>query len=356
MKTVKYIVLFFLLISFSIVFSQNNSFNNNLDDDIRGKNEFRIMFYNLENFYDNWKDSLRNYNDFTSFGAMHWGIKKFNTKLNNIYKVIIAVGGWEPPELIGVCEIENRFVLNSLVLGTPLRKYNYKVIHEDSPDLRGIDVALIYRQDKFTEIYHYPIRIIFPFDTASKTRDILYVRGLTNNKDTLHVFVNHFPSKFGGALISQPKRNYVASVLRNAIDTLIKNNMNPIIIIMGDFNDEAEDESLTKYLKVKCDTIYNKDADIINLMCGLKKIEGIGTNKFHDQWSLIDQFMVSSSLMKENNKWQVKNKRAYIFKPDFLLMPDEAYFGVKPFRTFYGPKYLGGFSDHLPVYFDLISN
>ena len=356
MKSIRILIVIVLIICSAKFYSQTNKNNTAFNDELRGKNELRIMFYNLENFYDTWNDSSRTYNEFTSFGYRHWGMQKFYTKLNYIYKVIIAVGGWEPPELVGLCEIENRFVLNSLVLGTPLRKFNYKVIHEDSPDLRGIDVAMIYRQDKFTEIYHHPIRITFPFDTASKTRDILYVRGLTNNKDTLHLFVNHFPSKFGGALISQPKRNYVASVLRNAIDTLIKNNMNPIIIIMGDFNDEAEDESLTKYLKVKCDTIYNKDADIINLMCGLKKKEGIGTNKFHDQWSLIDQFIVSTSLMKENNKWQVKNKRAYIFKPDFLLMPDEAYFGMKPFRTFYGPKYLGGYSDHLPVYFDLISN
>ena len=353
MKSIRILIVIVLIIWSSKIYSQIN--NAAFKDDIRGKNELRIMFYNLENFYDIWKDSTRTYNDFTAFGSMHWGYKKFNTKLNNIYKVIIAVGVWEPPELIGVCEIENRFVLNSLVLGTPLRKFNYKIIHEDSPDLRGIDVALIYRKDKFKELYHYPIRITFPFDTASKTRDILYVKGLTNNKDTLHLFVNHFPSKFGGALISQPKRNYVASVLRNAIDTLFNNHPNPYIIILGDFNDEPEDESMTKYLKIKCDTTNNNYTDIIDLMCGLKDKEGIGTNKYRDQWSVIDQFMVSTSLMNDNNKWQVKDKRAYIFKPDFLLMPDDAYFGVKPFRTYYGRRYLGGFSDHLPVYFDLIS-
>ena len=138
------------------------------------------------------------------------------------------------------------------------------------------------------------------------------------------------------------------------INHILINNNKPNIIIMGDFNDEAEDESLAKYLKIKCDTIYILYNDIIDLMCGLKAKEGIGTNKYHEQWSVIDQFMVNAAMLNDSNKWQVKNKRAYIYKADFLLMPDATYFGVKPFRTYNGQRYLGGFSDHLPVYMDLI--
>ena len=351
LKCLCFIALFILPIS---AYLQENTFFKYFDDDIRGKYGLRIMFYNLENFYDTYNDSITLDDDFTSFGMKYWGKEKYNTKLNNTYKVIASVGGWEPPEIIGVCEVENKWVVSEIARGTPLRKFNYKYIHYDSPDARGIDVAMLYRPDKFTPIFHQPIPIVFPFDTASKTRDILYVKGLTTTKDTLHIFVNHFPSKYGGALLSIPKRNYVASVLRNKVDSILMISPTANIVIMGDFNDEPMDECMLKILNAKCDTGNLKAADLYNLMCKLKTTENIGTNKYREQWSLIDQMIVSTPLAKNVKQWHVKNYRAYIFKADYLLQADETYMGLKTFRTYNGARYTGGYSDHLPVYMDLI--
>jgi len=354
MRILKFIFLTFLLIFPSKAFLQEDSFLKDFDDDIRGKYGLRIMFYNLENFFDVHNDSITQDDDYTAFGMKHWGREKYNTKLNNTYKVIASVGGWEPPEIIGVCEVENKWVMSEIAGGTPLRKFNYKFIHYDSPDPRGIDVALLYRPDKFKPLFHQTLRIVFPFDTTSRTRDILYVKGLTSTKDTLHIFVNHFPSKFGGAMVTIPKRNYVAGFLRTKIDSILAISPEANIIIMGDFNDEPTDESITKALNAKCDTNDLKTADLFNLMCKLKATEKLGSNKFREQWSLIDQMIVSTSLAKNKQKWHVKNYRAYIFKPGYLLQEDEIYMGLKTFRTYNGARYTGGYSDHLPVYMDLI--
>jgi predicted extracellular nuclease len=354
MRYLKYLCFVFILIFPVKAYLQQSDYLKDFDDDIRGKYGLRIMFYNLENFFDTRNDSISLDDDYTSFGLKHWGREKYNAKLNNTYKVIASVGGWEPPEIIGVCEVENKWVVSEIASGTPLRKFNYRYIHYDSPDPRGIDVAMLYRPDKFTPVFHQPVRIVFPFDTASRTRDILYVKGLTTTKDTLHIFVNHFPSKFGGAMISIPKRNFVAGLLRSKVDSILTAIPEANIIIMGDFNDEPMDESIHIKLNAKCDTADVKERNLYNLMCKLKNTEKIGSNKFREQWSLIDQMIVSASLAKNKQKWHVNNYRAYIFKADYLLQADETYMGVRTFRTYTGPRYTGGYSDHLPVYMDLV--
>lgn len=353
---------FFLIFCISFFILNNKSFTQSdflfdgFEDDLRGENSLRIVFYNLENFFDTRNDSITSDDEFSSFGLKHWGREKYERKLANTYKTIAAVGGWEPPDIIGLCEVENRFVLSDIIFGTPLRKFKYKYIHYDSPDPRGIDVALIYRTDKFKPLFSYPIQIKYPFDTNSRTRDILYVSGLLPNKDTLHLFVNHFPSKYGGANITIPKRNFVAGVLKTYVDSLFLKNADSKVLIMGDFNDEPYDESMQKYLNARCDSTNLKPADLLNLMCNMKNIEKIGSNKFRDTWSMIDQIIVSKSLINNNSAWNVKNSRAYIFKAPFLLQTDDTFMGVKTFRTYNGFKYTGGFSDHLPVYIDLIKN
>jgi len=352
MKTI--LTLIILIIYNLSIFSQKNQFIKNFDDSKRGMNSLRIMFYNLENFFDLRNDSLTQGDDEFSYGGIrYWGKEKYQKKLINIYKVIVNVGGWEPPEIIGVCEVENKWIVSELANGTPLRNFKYKFIHYDSPDQRGIDVALIYRSDKFKPVFHQPIGISYPFDTLSKTRDILYVKGLTTTNDTLHLFVNHFPSKYGGATVTIEKRNFVAKMLKSKIDSIINCDKNSNIILMGDFNDEPEDESIKKFLSSHCDTTNLSEYNLFNLTCKCFKEQGIGTNKFREKWSVIDQFLVSKSLINTNG-WHVKNLKAIIFAPDFLLLPDEIYLGVKTFRTYVGFRYTGGFSDHLPVFIDLI--
>jgi len=263
---------------------------------------------------------------------------------------------WEPPEIIGLAEIENANVLQKLCYQTGLKKYHYRYIHYDSPDMRGIDVALIYRKDKIEILQSYPIPIVFPFEPTAKNRDILYAKALIIADtvanifaDTLHLFVNHWTSRYGGHGATIPKRKYYAKVLRMKVDSLLSINSNANIIIMGDLNDYPNDESLTKYLQAKNYKDEKENGTLFNLMFPLMDGKNVGTHKTQEFWGCLDQFIVSKALLDGKGRWQVEKKQAFIFAPQFLLDEDEKYGGVKTFRTYSGPKYLGGYSDHLPV-------
>lgn len=314
----------------------------------------RIAFYNVENLFDIYNDSLTRDDEFTPKGERNWNNKRFYKKLNNIYRVIMGVGEWNPPVIVGLCEVENRFVLNKLIYQTPLKTFDYKIIHEESPDRRGIDVALIYRSNGFNPIEHKTVGIKFPFDTASRTREILYIKGILQEKDTIHLFVNHWPSRYGGYLETKPKREFVASVLRAQVDSLFKTDNNPNIIIMGDLNDGPWEESLQDYLNAKLDTTKLLENDLYNLMSKYPKNWDSGTLKYLEDWDIFDQFIVSANLVSGNHELQVLNKQAQIYTPDFLLEDDFKYLGKKPFRTYVGFSYNQGYSDHLPIFIDLI--
>jgi hypothetical protein len=319
----------------------------------RGNNAVRIVFYNTENLFDPADDSLTNDNEYTPTGMRGWTYTKFQRKLLNLSKVLVGIGGWEAPEIIGMCEVENRFVLYKLINDTPLSKIGYKIIHKDSPDPRGIDVAMIYRPEKFTPIIYKAIPVKFPNDPNSRTRDILYVKGKVMGKETLHVFVNHWPSRYGGYTTTKPKRAVAASILRHVTDSIMQTDSLARIVIMGDFNDEPNDESITEVLKARNDSIHLSKTDLYNLMTGYATRWRGGTNKFRESWSVIDQIIISSSLLHSETGLYTNAKAAHIYDAPYLLMEDKTYFGLKPFRTYLGPRYQGGFSDHLPVYVDV---
>ncbi len=321
-------------------------------DDFRGDRAIRVMFYNVENLFDTFNDSLKADDNFTPEGNNRWTEFKLNKKYKDLAKVVLAVGGWEAPEIVGLCEIENRFVLDQWIQKTGLKNWNYQIIHEESPDNRGIDVAMLYRPDKFTPINHEAIRIIFPFDKNSKTRDILYVRGLVTQTDTIHLFVNHWPSKFGGAKETEPKRMFVAKLLRSKVDSIFSLNAQANIIIMGDLNDEPTDESVMKGLRPVVD-LKNLKApnELFNLMYAIRHR---GSHKYQESWSTIDQFIVSGGLLLREEGLRIAPEKAIIFEADFLLEKDERNMGYKPYRTFIGMKYHGGYADHLPIYVDLL--
>ncbi|MCD4745212.1 MAG: endonuclease/exonuclease/phosphatase family protein [Bacteroidales bacterium] len=353
-------LLYFLFINFISGQNQDNnlplyspeSFQEENTNQI--KNSIRIVFYNVENLFDIYDDSLKRDDEFTPTGIKAWNNKRFYKKINNIYKVLIAAGGWKTPAIIGLCEIENRYVLKQLIYKTPLQNLNYKIIHYESPDRRGIDVALLYRHDNFKPLYQEAINILFPFDKTSLTRDILYVKGLLFDTDTMHIFVNHWPSRYGGYMATKPKREFVASVLRLKVDSIFKLDNEANIIIMGDFNDEPDKESLAQVLNAKNDTLDLKINDLFNLMFEYHKNWKTGTHKFQEAWGVLDQFIVSAALLKRKNGLRLSPDKAQIFKVDFLMEKDPKHLGYKPFRTYSGPKYSGGYSDHLPIYLDLI--
>jgi predicted extracellular nuclease len=324
------------------------TYQNNADK----RGEIRIMFYNVENLFDIYDDSLKQDDDFLPESYKHWDYKRFNDKLNKLCKVIIAVGGWEPPEVIGLCEIENIYILDKLVNDTPLSRFEYGIVHRDSPDPRGIDVALLFRKDKIIPLQWNFHNIDFPWDHLKKTRDILYFKGLVPGNDTLHVFVNHWPSRQGGELETEAYRVFVASVLKGRVDSVFSINKKSKIIITGDFNDEPENRSIAYTLSagfnmdsIESDKLYNLSYN----MTGDKKS---GTYKYKFNWEIFDQFIVSGALIN-TPKLKTSFKDIHIFSADFLFEDDDIYSGIRPYRTYRGYTYTGGFSDHLPVYLDL---
>ena len=316
----------------------------------QGKDYLRVMFYNVENFFDTVDDPTTNDNEFTPAGSMRWTVGRYIEKRDNIFRVIAHVGEWDPPAIIGLVEIENRGVLNDLIQKTPLMKYPYRIVHKDSPDQRGIDVALLYRDDYLKCIAQQFIRVRFP-DNRKRTRDILYATLRTLNGDTLHVFVNHWPSRVGGQRQSEYGRILAASLVRNKVDSIFSRHPLANIIITGDMNDGPLDKSLQSELKALTDTAQAKPSALFNLSA-YKMKESTGTIKYQGKWSVFDQIIVSGGLLRGTLRTDVD--RCQIFRADYLFEPDNRYQGVKPFRTYVGLKYNKGYSDHLPVFLDVL--
>ena len=308
-----------------------------------------IMFYNVENLFHPSDDSLTADEDFTPTGSYHWTFKKYNRKVSMIGKVILAAGRGDPPWLVGLAEIENERVLKDLCYNSPLRKYGYRYVHYDSPDRRGVDVAMLFRDSCVRILRSRKIPVVFPFDTFARNRDILYAVVQFPSGDSLHVFVNHWTSRYGGYAATVPKRNWYAAVVRQCVDSLMTGDPRAKILITGDFNDYATDESMTEYLRVReyghklpRDTLYN-------LMLPLARQSLRGSHKHEDFWGCLDQFIGSDAWLTDTTGVRPVGG-AEVFDADFLLVDDEKYGGKKNFRTFLGPRYIGGFADHLPVY------
>jgi predicted extracellular nuclease len=346
----KYIYILLFLYGFQLIEGQNTS-KRPVD------REYLILFYNTENFFDTYDDPDKNDNDFLPTSKRYWTKDRYFVKLEHISKVILS-SGIEPPVIAGFAEVENLFVLKDLTQNTPLSKFNYKIIHHDSPDPRGIDVAVIYRPDVYKPIRNIFYKIVSTKDHELHTREILYSKGILNTKDTIHVFVNHWPSRIGGLRKSEPKRIIVARMLRSKIDSINNVDRNAKIIIMGDFNDEPDNKSITEILQAENKPTNTVGNQLVNLSSSwLKEISWKGTYKYKGRWSVFDQLIVSNALLKEKDaKLKCDETSALIFYSDFLLKEDENNSGKKPFKTYNGMKYLGGFGDHLPVLLRLTYN
>ena len=318
----------------------------------QGKDYIRLMFYNTENFFDTVDDPTVNDNDFLPDGSMHWTPGRYFEKRSNLFRVIAHVGGWDPPALVGFCETENRSVLNDLIHNTPLAKYPYKIVHKESPDPRGIDVALLYRSDYLKCVAQQFVRVRFS-DNRKRTRDILYATLCTTKGDTMHVFINHWPSRTGGVRQSEPGRILAASLVRQKVDSIFSRNPLANIVVTGDLNDSPLDKSLVTGLQALNDTTLAKPSALFNLSA-YKTKESTGTIKYQGKWSVYDQIIVSGGLLRGSLYTDVNC--CHIFRADYLFEPDPRYQGVKPFRTYIGPRYNKGFSDHLPVYLDILIN
>ena len=304
------------------------------------------MFYNVENFFDIYNDTLTDDDDFLPEGVMRWNYYRYSNKLNSLYKTIIAAGEWEPPSIIGFCEIEKKEILEDLIFDTYLSKFKYSVIHEDSPDRRGIDVCLIYRKEKARAIdYEYWI----PSNNENSvfnSRSVLYAKFLIGT-DSIHLIVNHWPSRRGGVLEGESNRLLIAAMIRGKIDSIMDNRENAKIIIFGDFNCTPRD-------KVVKSMINSSDSGriLINLSDSLENT-GTGTYRYMGTWEMIDQVIINKNILSCKNGNYTRPDLLMIFKPDFLMKKDPKYPGYSPFPTYRGYRYQGGFSDHLPILLDL---
>jgi len=307
---------------------------------------YTVVFYNVENLFDTIDDPQRNDADFLPGSENKWNTEKYNHKLSQISRVLAATDSLSLPAIIGLTEIENRGVLNDLVRTTALKKGKYKIIHEESKDPRGIDVALLYNPSKFTAVSHHEIPVKYDTSDERSVRECLYVCGILGKKDTLHLIVNHWKSRTGGEEKTEAKRIIYAQTVRKTVDSLFQINRNAQILLMGDFNDTPENTSIREALGAlpfKETLSYNH---LYNIAAGIAE-KGEGSH-YYKSWELFDQIMVSTSLLMQKNTGILSGFEATAFKRDWMLYRNSKGLMV-PDRTYAGGKYHGGFSDHLPV-------
>ena len=311
----------------------------------------RVIFYNTENLFDTIDDPKTNDEEFLPQSKLHWNTEKYRTKLEHIAKVLAAMLDTIQPLVIGLSEVENRKVLQDLLAQKPLKKYHFGIIHHDSPDPRGIDVALLYNKEMMNEPFDAFLSVRFPFAPEDRTRDIVYLKGYVNESDPLWIFVNHWPSRRGGADDSEKKRLVAEKVLRDKIDDIFKGEPNARVIVMGDFNDNPIDESLQDLSSTKTTKIPAEET-LANLMKPLYQ-KGEFTLKYRDENDVFDQFIVSENLLNNRDSYYVRNSSAHIFKPGWILFKHPKY-GWIPNRTYSYDRWVKGYSDHLPVYMDIV--
>jgi hypothetical protein len=308
---------------------------------------FVAMFYNVENLYDTINDPKTNDDDFTPAGKIPWTGARLQTKIEHTGQVIVDIASPAMPDLIGFAETENQQVLEMLTSSALLAKSKYSIVHYESPDERGIDVAILYNPSTFSVVSSEPLHVALPGNDL--TRDILYVKGKLNSGEILHVFINHWPSRREGSEISEPKRMAAASVLRAKLDAIQKLEKAPNILLLGDFNDEPSNNSITQGLKALSPDMAIANNNLYVLLdAEFKKGEG---SLYYKDWDLFDQVIVSGNMLSRKKGLRTSVSDAGIFRAEYLLFKNKSG-ELTPNRTM-GAKYFGGYSDHLPVYVKL---
>lgn len=345
MKSVSYFLGIYIL--FTVTFFGQN------------EKEYKIItvaFYNVENLFDYEDDPVTFDDDRTPEGKDHWTQEIYEAKVRNMAKVISEIGQdvtGTSPTILGLCEIENRRVLEDLVNDSALVKKDYGIVHFDSPDRRGIDVAFLYQKKLFTPT-NYKAHELFLYQDNDRskriyTRDQLLVSGMLDG-EKIHIIVNHWPSRSGGEERSRPKRIKAAELNKRIIDSLFSDDPYTKIITMGDMNDDPSSPSIKDVLKTKIERENMTLKELYNPMEKMYK-KGMGTLAYRDAWNLFDQIIISAELTKKDYS-TYRFYKAGIFNKAYLQTPRGQYKGY-PFRSF-ANGYTGGYSDHFPVYIYLI--
>ena len=294
--------------------------------------DISILSWNVDNLFYPENDSLTTDDEICTMGKKAWVYSRYFRKINQVWKTIYSLEPSDLPEIIGLCEVESREVMEDIFLHSPLRKFNYQIFHVDSRDLRGIDCSLAWNGDFFDSVRVVTMDPFSEYPDIRPGRDILYAV-FYFKEERLHLFLNHWPSKYGGIAVTDELRMLCAAFLREKTVEILKAETNARIVCCGDFNDSFESGSVQLLMGNN-----SRDFRLIH------PLNGLGTDgsiRYNGRWELIDHFFVSGSL---------ENKAAFcIVSKPWLLEKDEVYGGEKPFRTYTGYRYQGGISDHLPV-------
>jgi hypothetical protein len=312
-----------------------------------------VGFYNVENLFDTENDPNVNDDEYTVEGDNNWTPERYKIKLENLAEVISKIGTDKAPKglsVLGLCEIENKKVLDDLIRQEAIAKRKYAYVHYDSPERRGVDVALLYNPSHFkvTSSRAVPLKIESKPDFF--TRDQLVVSGILDG-ESVHFIVNHWPSRRGGEKRSYPLRLEAAKLCRAIVDSIISTDSTAKIFIMGDFNDDPVNKSILKVLGAQCDSSGIAPTQLYNPMCNMLK-KGIGSLAYRDSWNLFDQIIITGSTVNGASSGY-KFYSARIFNEPFLMQKEGAFKGY-PFRTYVGNTFQGGYSDHFPAYLFLI--
>ncbi len=305
-------------------------------------NALTVMFYNVENLFDIYNDPKTEDDDFTPSGKLVWTNERYNDKLGRIAQVIDGIPG-DLPAFVGLAEIENKKVLIDLLRENTLAD-SYKILHKDSPDERGIDVAALIDTTLIQVEYYNYTTINLPNTEDPYTRDLLYVKGSANS-ETIHFFVNHWPSRGGGQQETEKNRVAVANVLDSQVRKILQSDKNAKVIIMGDFNDHPNDKSIAQVLGAGT----SKKSGLYNYMFDYHA-KGNGSYWYKGEWGALDQFITSSNLKFGKSGWT--SSQAFFYDDTKVMFTDKEG-NQRPNRTYAGEKYIGGFSDHLAIYLPL---
>ncbi len=309
------------------------------------KDEMTFAFYNVENLFDTINDPNTKDDRFVPGSDLHWDTKKYEQKLHNLARVIKSIRGNGLPSVLGLSEVENKKVIEDLLALPEMKGSGYKVIHKDSPDERGLDEALLYDPAQFKLVTSKYVNLRFPGNGYYTSAYFLYVKGITAGNDTLHIFLNHWISRWKGKEVTEIYRVYTAEKIRSMVEDIFNNDPRANIIIAGDFNDNPDDKSIEKALKALRPQKTIQRRSLYNL--ALKPYEkGRGT-VYNGQWDMFDQIIVSTSMLTGDNGLQVTSSEQTIVEHDWMMKKSNGV--LIPYRTATN-KYLGGYSDHLPVY------
>lgn len=315
----------------------------------QGQEELRVAFYNVENLFDTSDDPHTTDNEFLPRGEKGWTRGRYVAKLRAVARAVEGVGGGTLPAVVGLAEVENRRVLVDLVRKTGLSAGRYGIVHYDSPDVRGIDVALLYRKDCMAVAEERALRVPFPEDGRIRTRDVLYVKGVLA-EDTVHFFVCHFPSMVGGERKSEWKRLRAAGVVRAKVDSLFEACLEAAVVVMGDLNGEADTEAQRLLCPAngaeekECGELYNAGYHLLG--------KAYGSYCYRGRWQTLDHILVSGGMLNGEAAVQAATEMQ-VYAAPFLLEQGNRSTGKRPKPTYRGPRYIGGTSDHLPVWIGL---